>query len=137
MSSLSAFLNPIKVENKEVIISKRFVENGEPVPFVIKAITQEENKQLLKKYTKKEKKNGQVIEKFDRAAYVTAMVTYAVVIPDLKNAELQKAYGVLGEDNLIQKMLLMGEFATLSEEVQILSGIDVDINEDIEEVKNE
>lgn len=137
MSSLNAFLNPVTLENKEVIISKRFMENGEPVPFIIKPINQEDNKHLIKKYTKKEKKNGQIVESFDRAGYMTAMVATAVVFPDLKNAELQRAYGVLGEDNLIQKMLLMGEFATLSQEVQKLSGLDEDINEDIEEAKNE
>lgn len=137
MSSLSAFLNPIGLDNKEVIISKRFVEKGEPVPFIIKPLNQEENKQLIKKFTKKEKKNGQVIETFDRTGYMTAMVAAAVVFPDLRNAELQKAYGVLGEEQLLQKMLLMGEFATLSQEVQKLSGLDEDINEDIEEAKNE
>ena len=136
MSSLNAFLNPVKVENKKVIISNRFIENGEPVPFEIKPITQEENKQLINKFTKKEKKNGQIVESFNRAGYLTAMAATSVVFPDLSNAELQKAYGVLGEDKLIQKMLYMGEFATLLEEVQTLSGIDVDINEDIEEAKN-
>lgn len=137
MSSLNAFLNPVGLENKEVIVSKRFMENGQPVPFVIKPLSQEDNKDLIKKFTKKEKKNGQITESFDRTGYMTAMVTAAVVFPDLKNAELQQAYGVLGEDKLIQKMLLMGEFATLSQEVQKLSGLDEDINEDIEEVKNE
>lgn len=137
MSSLNAFLNPIGLENKEVIVSKRFMEKGQPVPFIIKPLNQEENKLLIKKYSKKEKKNGQVIETFDRTGYMTAMVAAAVVFPDLKNAELQQAYGVLGEEQLLQKMLLMGEFATLSQEVQKLSGLDEDINEDIEEAKNE
>lgn len=137
MSSLNAFLHPVGLENKEVIVSKRFMENGQPVPFVIKPLSQEDNKQLIKKFTKKEKKNGQITESFDRTGYMTAMVAAAVVFPDLRNAELQQAYGVLGEDKLIQKMLLMGEFATLSQEVQKLSGLDEDINEDIEEAKNE
>lgn len=137
MSSLNAFLNPIKLENKEVIISKRFMEDGKPVPFIIKPISQEENKRLIKKFTKKEKKGREFVETFDRAGYVTAMTAFAVVFPDLQNSELQKAYGVLGESELLQKMLLIGEFATLSQEVQKLSGLDEDINEDIEEVKNE
>lgn len=136
MSSLSAFLNPVKVENKKVVISNRFVENEELVPFEIKPITQEENKLLIKKFTKKEKKNGQIVESFDRAAYLTEMVVTSVVFPDLSNAELQKAYGVLGAGNLIQKMLYMGEFATLLDEIQTLSGLEVDVNEDIEEAKN-
>ena len=35
MGSLSAFLNPVKTENKEVIISDQFPGERKPVPFVI------------------------------------------------------------------------------------------------------
>ncbi len=133
MSSLSAFLNPIRTKNKEVIISTRFVEDGKPVPFVIRPITQEENKVLLKKFTKKDKKGT---ETFDRAEYVQALTASAVVYPNLSNADLQEAYGVLGESALLQKMLYVGEYALLAQEVQILSGLDEDVNEDIDKAKN-
>lgn len=131
--SLKAFLSPSQPENQEVIISKRFTEDGKPVPFVIRAITQEENKQLMKKYSKRDKRGN---ETFDRTEYVSALTASAVVFPDLANSELQKAYGVLGESSLLQKMLLVGEYATLAQAVQDISGLEEDINEDIEEVKN-
>lgn len=134
MSSLKAFLNPIKVENKEIIISKRFVEDGEIVPFIIKPITQKDNETLIKKYTKADKK-GNIT--FNETEYVHALSAKAVVFPNLEDAELQKAYGVLGNVELLKTMLLVGEFVTLSQEVKKLSGIDDDINEDIEDVKNE
>ena len=134
MSSLNAFLNPIKTENKEVIVSNRFIEDGEVVPFKIRPITQTENKQYIKELTKKDKKGN---ETFDRAEYIATLTANAVVFPDLTNAELQKAYGVLGASSLIQKMLYAGEFAELAQAVQLLSGLDEDINEDIEEAKNE
>lgn len=134
MSSLKAFLNPIRVENKEVVVSNRFQEDGEPVPFVIRPITQKENEQLIKKYTKRDKKGN---ETFDRTGYIHELTARAVVFPDLKNAELQKAYGVLGEVELLKTMLYAGEFAELGQAVQELSGLDTDINEEIEEVKNE
>jgi len=133
MSSLNAFLNPTKVENKEVIISKRFIEKGKIVPFVIRPIGQEENKQLIKKYTKKDKKGN---DTFDRAEYVSELTAMAVVSPDLTNSELQGAYG-LGISKCLSNMLYVGEYAELAQEVQFLSGLDEDINEDIEEVKNE
>ena len=133
MSSLKAFLNPIQVENKEVIISNRFQEDGKTVPFTIRPITQEENKLLIKKFTKRDKKGN---ETFDRAEYVSDLTSSAVVSPDLTNAELQKAYGVLGASSLLQKMLYIGEYAELAQAVQELSGLDQDINEDIEEAKN-
>lgn len=133
MSSLNAFLHPIKVENKEVIVSNRFMEGGKAVPFIVRPITQEENKFLIKKYSKKDKKGA---DSFDRAEYVQAMTASAVVFPDLTNAELQKAYGVLGESSLLQKMLYVGEYAVLAQAVQEISGLDKDVNEDIEEAKN-
>lgn len=133
MSSLQAFLNPIHTENREVVISNRFVEDGKPVPFVIRPITQEENKAIINKNKKVDKKGNRT---FDQAEYVSMMTASAVVFPDLANAELQKAYGVLGESALLQKMLYVGEYAELAQAVQELSGLDADINEDIEEVKN-
>jgi len=133
MSSLKAFLNPIKAENKEVIVSDRFQEDGKPVPFVIRPITQKENEQLLKKHTKRDKRGNDF---FDRTGYIHELVASAVVFPDLKNAELQKAYGVLGEVELLKTMLYAGEFAELGQAVQELSGLDTDINEEIEEAKN-
>lgn len=133
MSSLNAFLNPTKVENKEVVVSNRFLEKDEVVPFKIRPITQEENTVLIKKFNKKNKKG---VEVFDRTGYIQELTSSAVVFPDLNNAELQSAYGVLGASKLLQKMLFVGEYAVLAQEVQNLSGLDEDINEDIEEVKN-
>lgn len=134
MSSLNAFLNPVKVENKKVIISNRFLdENGKAIPFEIRAITQEENKKLINKNTKRDKKG---VEVFNRGEYLAELTATAVVFPDLNNAELQKGYNCLGATSLIQKMLLVGEFAELANQVQIISGLDEDINKDIEEAKN-
>jgi len=133
MGSLKAFLHPIQVENKEVFVSSRFVEDGKLIPFIVRPITQEENKYLIKKFSKKDKKGA---ETFDRTEYVQAMTASAVVFPDLTNAELQKAYGVLGESTLLQKMLYVGEYAVLAQSIQEISGLDKNINEDIEEAKN-
>lgn len=132
MSSLSAFLNPIQVENKEVFVSNRFQEDGKPVPFIIRSISEAENKELMKKYTKKDKK-GQ--ENFNRYEYIHELVATAVVDPDLNDTRLQEKYG-LGISKCLSNMLDMGEFAELSQEVQTISGLDSDINEDIEEAKN-
>lgn len=133
MNSLKAFLNPIKTENKEIIVSDRFQEDGKPVPFIVRPITQEENGALIRKHTKKDKKGNEI---FDRVAYNQEMVSSAVVFPDLENAELQKAYGVLGASKLLTTMLYVGEYATLMQEVQELSGLDIDINDEIDEAKN-
>lgn len=133
MSSLNAFLHPIQVENKEVVISNRFVEDGKPIPFVIRPISEKENGQLIRKYTKKDKAGKDAL---DRTEYAHALVASAVVFPDLANAELQKKYNVLGETTLLTEMLNVGEYALLSQRVSELSGINQDINKDIGEVKN-
>lgn len=133
MSGLGAFLNPVKIENKEVIVSDRFQEDGKPVPFVIRPVTQEENEEIMRRHKKRDKKG---IETFDQIGYSHDLTASAVVFPDLENAELQKAYGVLGSVKLLKKMLLIGEFTALGEAVKELSGLDEDINDDIEEAKN-
>lgn len=134
MASLSAFLHPEKTGNKEVIVSDRFRENGKVVPFVIRPLTQEENAALLKQYRKVDKNSGTEI--FNRIGYNQAMVAAAVVEPDLNSAELQKAWGVLGPERVLTTMLYVGEYSKLMEEVQKLSGLDTDINDEIEEAKN-
>ncbi len=132
--SLKAFLNPILPTNEKLVVSKRFVEEGKPVEWEIKPILQEENDLLMKRHTKKDRKTQN--ETFDRQGYINELTASAVVYPDLKNSELQKAYGVLGEVELLKKMLLVGEYATLIGVVQRLSGLDNDVNELVEEAKN-
>ncbi len=133
MSSLNAFLHPVQVENREVVVSNRFLEDGKPVPFIIRPITEKENGQLMKKYTRKDKSGRDIL---DRTEYAHGLVAAAVVYPDLANAELQKKYNVLGETSLLAEMLNVGEFAYLSQKVSEISGLDRDINKDIEEAKN-
>lgn len=133
MSSLNAFLNPIQVENQEVVVSNRFREDGKAVPFIIRPISEKENGQLIKKYTRKDKTGRDI---FDRTEYAHALVASAVVFPELTNSELQKKYNVLGETSLLTEMLNVGEYALLSQKVSELSGLNQDINKDMDEVKN-
>ena len=133
--SLNAFLNPIPVANTKVVISDRFVEDGKPVEWEIKPLMTEDNEFLMRKHTKRDKKTQ--IEIMDRNAYLAEMITTCVVFPDLKNTDLQKAYGVLGEQKLLSKMLTAGEYTALSVEIQKLSGFDAEQDtEVVEELKN-
>ncbi|MGL5437528.1 MAG: phage tail assembly chaperone [Lachnospiraceae bacterium] len=133
MSSLSAFLSPIQAEEIEVVISERFQEKGVPVPWKIRPVTQEENAAIVKKYTKRNKKGDQ---EFDRLTYTQELTATGVVFPDLNSDELQKAYGVMGTIKLMGKMLLVGEYGKLAQEVQRISGLEDDINDEMEEAKN-
>ncbi|MBU9707136.1 phage portal protein [Paenibacillus sp. AK121] len=140
MSDLTLFYaqNVDSEITEDVAISPRFKDKeGKPVKWVIRSIPETENSVLRKESTKKVKgKNGIYSNEFDSEAYLSKMVVAAVVYPNLKDAELQKSYGVLGAESLIKKMLLSGEYSTLLDKVQSLSGYDRDMNELVDEVKN-
>ena len=76
MSALSAFLHPaVPTEEKELVISKRFLgADGKPVPFKIRALTQEENSSLLKASTRKKKVGQQWQDEMDANEYSSRMI---------------------------------------------------------------
>lgn len=124
MSKLSAFLHPVTTsEEKEVVISNRFQdENGRPVPFKIRALTQEENDRITKQATRQTKVNGQTVEKLDSVDFSRRMVVASTIEPDFQAKELCDAYGVLDPLLVPGKMLLSGEYAKLLNAITDLSG---------------
>ena len=135
MSKLSAFLHPVSLrEEKEVVISDRFQdEEGKPVPFRIRSLTQEENDALTKQATRQVKVNGQPMEKLDSTDYTRRVIVVATLEPDFQSKELCDAYGVLDPLLVPGRMLLSGEYARLGREIMALSGFDRDLED---EVKN-
>lgn len=135
MASLSAFLNPVVPDEEEIIISKRFQENGKPVPFKIRPLTQEENQALIKQCSESKKGPRGTERRLNADRYSAALIVAATVEPDFRNAELCKAYGTMDPLQVPAKMLLAGEHQKLSEAILALSGISDD-EEAEEEVKN-
>lgn len=139
MGVLKAFLNPVEIEDtKQVIISKRFRgEDGKPVPFEIRAISQEENQRLSKKNTRAKMVNGQKVDVFNTEAYTNALVVACTVQPDFADAEMCKAYGCIDPENVPAKMLRAGEYAALVQEIMTFNGFDADSKlREEEEAKN-
>ena len=137
MSNLYAFLHPEVPENKEVVFSRFKDEDGKVVPFIIRPITAEENKELVKKYTIVTKDRRGSKRHLDSDKYQTAVVIAGTVKPEFDSAELCEAYGVLDPQDLVGKMLFAGEFATLAEEIFRLSGLDDEsVEDEAEEAKN-
>jgi hypothetical protein len=140
MSNLSLFFaQNVPVDTiEEFIVSDRFKdENGNAVAWKLRSMTEEENQECRKAATRKIKgKNGVYTPEIDPNDYMSKLMTASVVYPDLKDAELQRSYGVLGADSLLRKMLLPGEYAALGEKVQALNGFNRDMNELVDEVKN-
>lgn len=139
MSGLSAFLsqNAVQIENEKYVISKRFLdEKKNPIKWEIKALSEDENSALRKSCTKKTRKKGVVTTDTDYEQYLAKLIVECVIFPNLKDAELQKSYGVMGAETLAKTMLKAGEYADLLEKVQIVNGFDVEMEELVEEVKN-
>lgn len=112
-------------------------EKGEPVAWKLRSMTEDENQECRKAATRKIKgKNGVYTPDIDANDYMARLMSASVVYPDLKNAELQRSYGVMGAESLLRKMLLPGEFASLGEQVQKLNGFNQDMNELVDDVKN-
>lgn len=131
MSKLQAFYSQnVKYDKHlDVIISERFNdENGKPIPWKIRSMSEKEN-ELIRKNTPRDKKGN-----IDGEAYAVKLVAESVVFPNLKDAELQKSYGVMGAEDLIKEMLLSGEYSRLCQKVQEANRFD--INEMIQYVKN-
>lgn len=139
MGVLEAFLHPIAVEEtKKVEISKRFIgEDGKPVPFEIKTISQDENAQLVKQYTRRNVVKGSVVENFNSVAYTNALILECTVQPDFRDSRMCETYGVLDPMLVPGKMLLSGEYSALVGEIMKLNGFDADsLLKDEEEAKN-
>ncbi|WMM24045.1 hypothetical protein RBU61_14090 [Tissierella sp. MB52-C2] len=138
MSGLSAFLsqNVIQIENEKHVVSNRFADNGNPVEWEIKALSEEENQAIRRACTKVIGRKGQRVPETDYELYLTKLIVESVVYPNLRDAGLQESYGVLGAESLVKKMLTAGEYARLLEKVQEVNGFDRDMEELVEEAKN-
>lgn len=149
MSRLYDFLHPVAArEEKDVVISKRFIqrdEAGEPVldgegnpvykPFRVRAISQEENDALVKAATMSYRdRTGAKTSSFDRIKYTRALVVAGTVDPDFRDKELCDGFGVIDPELVPGKMLYAGEYQRLADAIAELSGIG---DEDVEgEAKN-
>ena len=126
MSRLNAFLHPVDLgEVNEVIISSRFKdEAGNPVPFTIRAITQEQNDAMTAKCRRVRTVRGQRQEYLDGAQLNRELIVAATLEPDFSSAEVCEAYGTKIPTQVPGRMLLAGEYDALLKAILELSGFD-------------
>lgn len=141
MADFSVFMcgNALKDETVEVVVSKRFVENGNVVPWKVKALDSEKDEAIRKDCTKRVPipgKRGQYNQETDTDKYIGRMCVACTVYPDLNNAELQDSYGVKSADALLKKMLLPGEYTEYKAKVMEINGYDMSMEDLVEEAKN-
>ena len=131
MSNLHAFLHPVEGdETREVIISRRFLgEDGKPVPFKIRALSQAENDQITKDSMEPVKGGRRGEKTLNSTNYGRRIIVAATDFPDFRSEELCKAYDVMDPLEVPGRMLLAGEYERLSREILTLSGFDDDLEE--------
>ncbi len=128
MSGLSAFLNPTYTEQTaEVFVSDRFLdENGNPIPFKIKALNQE-TLELISKLSKKEQTiDGRKVSIVDKVAHLNRCLVEACVYPNFRDKELCEHYGTLDPIELPKKMLFVKEYEKLARAFLDLNGLSDD-----------
>lgn len=128
MSNLSAFLKPAYTEKKiEVIVGDRFNdENGNPVPIVMKSLTQEQLNAIAKQATHERKVGGRVVAEVDANEHLNRCLIASIIEPDMTNRELCRAYGTEDPIALPTKMFLIDEFEKLARAFAALNGLKED-----------
>lgn len=112
--------------------------NGFPYPFVIKSITEGENKAIRNTCRKItfDKKTHQKDVEVDSDLYNNRLIIACCVEPNFKDAETQRSQGVVGAEKLLDKILDPGQYTDLLLAVQNILGFSDDINDLTEEAKN-
>lgn len=125
MSALKAFLQPpVSGRTKEVMISDRFKgEDGKAAPFVIQAISQDQNEELTRISRKCGEKGGVPVDSLDSIAYTKRLMRACVKEPDLADSELCKYYKTADPEEVLGRMLNVGEYQALSKAVLEINGI--------------
>ncbi|EHQ92137.1 phage tail assembly chaperone [Desulfosporosinus youngiae] len=82
---------------------------------------------------------GQKVVEANHDAFMTKIIIETTVHPNFKSEALQKSWGVLGAEDLLNAMktkMRDGEYATLSSIVSEINGYDKTMEDLVEEAKN-
>lgn len=133
--SLTAFLKENVAnayEEVEFIVSDRFKENGEAIPWKLRAMSPDNALLATDKAALVKGKRGG----FNTSTYFKSVVAESVVFPNLRDKELQDSYGVMDPGQLLNKMLNSAEFNRLLEKCLDINGLNRNFNDLKAEVKN-
>lgn len=140
MSDFSVFMagNVLQDEIIKYVASTRFVKDGKPVEWELKAVDAETDEKIRKESAKLVPvgKHGQKVEQNDNNKYIGKLCVASTVYPNLNDAELQDSYGVKSADALLKKMLRPGEYTTFQLKVMEINGFDLSMEELVDEAKN-
>ena len=104
-----------------------------------RSISAEKGDEIRKKSRNISFIKGQKIAETNQDKYTANLIIETTVCPDLKNAELQANWGVMGAEALLNAMkskMTDGEYAEWSSIVSTVNGYDKNMKELMEEAKN-
>lgn len=124
MSKLEAFLRPMQEEyTEDRVISTRFTdEDGNPVPFTIRSITQQRNQEIIKQCQHPPIKGKSEADLLNKTKYQNMLIVECVVMPDFKDERICANYGVVNPIDVPAKMLLAGEYSQLTMAIMDICG---------------
>ena len=97
-------------EEREILLTERMTADGGQMLFRIRPMSQRKNEDIWKRCGE------------DMKRYEKMVLAESVVFPDLKDANLQNNYGVVGAEWLLGKLLLAGEYDRLRQAVEEING---------------
>ncbi|TLS51745.1 phage portal protein [Paenibacillus antri] len=124
---------------EEVVVSKRYVdEEGNPIPFTLKAVDTKRIEELQDECTVPQFKKGKKIgEEIDWKRFACRLAVETTVYPNFRDQELLNSYGIVDPCELVKEILNVGgEYAELIQAVQRVNGFDTDFEELVDEAKN-
>ena len=116
MGNLGAYLRPIPAgKTKEIFLENFKDENGNKIPFVVKAITPKENEMIVKRNTVKGKLNS--------TTYGNELIVTCLETPNLKDTELCSFYGVMDPMEVPSLMFTIGEKQAIMDAISDINDI--------------
>lgn len=132
MKSLHRFLNPVRKENTKFVLSSAFVEDdGTPIEWEMRALGAYETQAINRENMDKETSD-----------IVAMQVAESLVYPNLKDAELVKAFAdanggkILAPHEILLKMLTAAEYNKLVGVFNTQNEVTMNFTALVEEAKN-
>ena len=137
--SLQAFFKDNAIQPDEitqVVVSERFKDElGQPIKWELKPLPPKRFMKMTSGSVKFGKKGGVDMDNVDTMTF--QLIAETVVFPNLRDVELQNSYNVMNAADLLNEMLTTAEFQVLSKAVNSLHMSDKDLDEMVDEVKND
>lgn len=139
--NLKAFMAESAIRYKEVeyVVSDRFKdENGNPIAWKIKILTENEINKLRNQCKKRvvDPKTRQSHIETDTEKLSDLMIENCIVYPNLNDAALQDSYRAIGAVELAKTMLIPGEYADLALAINEANGFTSGMADKIKRAKN-